>query len=102
MFWSPLKQSFVHFQGGTSEVDREQARQDQQEENYSFVFGQNKLSDYSSVDSFTDTVTGTVGESSTQSEAGIQSETSSQNVAAGAQPIKDSRDSYLNTEDEES
>lgn len=30
------------FQGGQSEVDKEQAKHDEQEENYSFVWGKNK------------------------------------------------------------
>lgn len=48
-----------HFlwQGGQSEVEKEQRKQDQQEENYSFVWGQNKLtaSDNVIADSDSDT-----------------------------------------------
>lgn len=79
-------------------MDREQARQDEQEENYSFVWGQDpptpKYSD-SDIDTFPDSKSSVERESS-----GV--ERHSRDHPGSTPDSEKQRDSFLNKEDEES
>lgn len=81
-------------------MDREQTRQDQQEENYSFVWGQDpptpKESD-SDIDTFPDPKSSVERESS-----GVERHSGVQDHPGSTQDSEKQRDSFLNKEDEES
>ncbi|XP_052804983.1 protein OS-9-like [Mya arenaria] len=110
-----FKNMIVDMIGGTSEVDKELTRHEQQEENYSFVWGKEKSPDLTTNSggegsSQSDASSGTEAEGASQGGlfTGSENRGISQNKLVGSSSFSsrtqadNSADSYLSKEDEES